>query len=160
MEYYDLIEKELVDIKRSECIVEVYFGKSIMCGENNSTKFLQQYQFNINCPFRVEIKNQIVIGNYDIYTNLQGTDEERWNEKEYNMFDKIVDETIKPLLPIKVIDITLNEFGDVEITLQNHVVLRIFINAEGNEDYEFWWLSDTMKGIDIYYEGKYINRYE
>lgn len=158
MEFKNIVGENMVYIGRCSDMIDIEFGETISTEFMGCKRELPQYYLHIQCPFRIEKNKQILIGSRDVYFTENGIDEMDWAIYGNNNYDKIVTNIIMPLLPIKVIDIVISDSGDILISLQNNIKIRVFINAGGNIDTEFWRLVDCKKYISFVCEGKGITK--
>ncbi|PAF44755.1 hypothetical protein [Helicobacter sp. 11S02596-1] len=130
-----LIGKELSSIKRIATMLCLGFGGFFNDGDDK----IPCYSLHIQCPFRFILGEKIILASYDISKRFQ----ENLDDKMGNsVFDKLLDERISPLLPLKVIDCICNPLGDIKIIFSNDVILETFIDA--SLEVEHWRFIDSF----------------
>ena len=132
------------------------FGDTITLNRRGKQRKYPEYEFHIQCPFRIMKENQIILGSYDIYCALGDENDSDWETYGNNRFDKVAEDIIKPMLPMKVLDIFASEVGDIFIKLENETDINIFIHSEGNR--EFWRFIDFKNDIHVVFEERKINQ--
>lgn len=159
MEFNKIKGKNLVSVDRCADMPVLDFGDTITLNKRGKQREYPEYSFHIQCPFRVVMKKRIILGSDDIYCVLDDEDDD-WETYGNNRYDKMVNDIIKPMLPVKVLDIFVSEPGDILIKLENETQINIFINSEGNEEQEFWRFIDFKQDVHIVFEGRELNRYD
>ncbi|PAF44756.1 hypothetical protein [Helicobacter sp. 11S02596-1] len=138
--FREIIRLDLTDISIYKGIFCLDFGARVLSKYSESLKKFSQYSLDIQCPFRFILGEKIILASYDISKRFQ----ENLDDKMGNsVFDKLLDERISPLLPLKVIDCICNPLGDIKIIFSNDVILETFIDA--SLEVEHYRLADETK---------------
>lgn len=160
MELNKIKGENLVLVYRAADMPELDFGDAITLNKYGKQREYPEYSLHVQCPLRIVIKNQIILGRDDIYCVLDSEDDNDWDSYGNNRYDKIVNDIIEPMLPVKVLDVFVSELGDILIKLENEIEINIFIGSKGNEDKEFWRFIDFKQDVHIVFEGRELNRYD
>lgn len=127
----ECLEKSSMEgIGRCSDMIWISFGKKIFTvNHRNEEVQKSEYEFHIQCPFRIIRDNNILLSNYDIYEVQQKASNEEWDVYGNNKYDKTVNEMLLPILPLKVIKVNSSKIGDIEILLEKNIVINIFVNS-------------------------------
>lgn len=143
--------KEYLENNIMECMgrcsdmIWVSFGKKLLVmNYRNQEVKKSEYEFHIQCQFRISKDNKVILGNYDVYTLLDNAISDDWDILGNNRYDKIVNEVLLPMLPLKVSKVNYNEIGDIEILLEDNIVINIFVNS--SESVEEWRFINNHTG--------------
>lgn len=136
-------ETEIRRIDRISDMVEIGLGNEIEYTSVLGKKKIKNKQtFHIQCPFRIKKDKKLIVGNRDIYNVCdENKNWDDWEKYGSNYFDKIVENEIKPDLPLEILDIAENDDGDVSIFLSKGYCIEIFVNAASEDEY--WRFMDT-----------------
>jgi hypothetical protein len=133
MEYTDwLISKDFVDIGRAADMLWLSFGKEITIKiHDQKSRVVNEFALHLQCPWRFIQKGLIILANADIYdvTNDKDYDYDEWDVLGNNRFDKAVEETMSPMLPLKVEQFCTDSKRDIKILFGQGLVFETFINA-------------------------------
>lgn len=117
-------------IGRCSDMIWISFGRKIVTVNHRNKKIQKsEYEFHIQCPFRITRDNNILLSNYDIYELQEETSNEKWDVYGNNKYDKTVNEILLPILPLKVIKVNYSKIGDIEILLEKDIIIDIFVNS-------------------------------
>ncbi|UPA30836.1 hypothetical protein L0P85_01470 [Terrisporobacter glycolicus] len=138
--FKEYLEKNIMEgMGRCSDMIWISFGKEllIMNYKNQEVK-KSEYEFHIQCPFRISKNNKVILGNYDIYTLLDDSISDDWDVIGSNRYDKILNEILLPMLPLKVNKVNYSKIGDIEILLEDNIVINIFVNSSDlDEEWRF-----------------------
>ncbi|MEW9078550.1 hypothetical protein [Terrisporobacter glycolicus] len=124
---------------RCSDMIWISFGKELLVRNyRNEEVKKSEYALHIQCPFRISKNNKILLSNYDIYTSIEGSIKDDWDVIGNNRYDKIVEDLLIPMLPLKVNKVNFSKIGDIEILLKDNIVINIFVNSsEIAEEWRF-----------------------
>jgi len=137
-------------IGRCSDMIWFSFGKDIfVTNYRNQVVKKTEYALHVQCSWRISKESTIILGNNDVYSLVDNSIEDDWDISGNNMFDKMVNDKILPLLPIKVLGVVCNKIGDIEITFETGIVINIFVNS--SEPIEEWRFINNLSGEHLVY---------
>ncbi|MGD6817694.1 hypothetical protein ACQCVE_11580 [Metabacillus sp. 113a] len=113
---------------------EVTRGTDKWGNETEETK----WSLNIQCCWRISNSSKIITASHDLYLPSSGEIENQefnW-EEDMNLFDEKIKLVTESVFPIEVVSISADELGGAKIYLSNRMILEIFPDESGDE--EFW----------------------
>lgn len=124
---------------RCSDMIWISFGKELLVRNyRNEEVKKSEYALHIQCPFRISKNNKILLSNYDIYTSIEGSINDDWDVIGNNRYDKIVEDLLIPMLPLKVNKVNFSKIGDIEILFKDNIAINIFVNSsEIAEEWRF-----------------------
>jgi hypothetical protein len=134
----------LNDIKRTLNVISLQYKK----GENI-------YCLHCQCLVRFLYKESLVASSYDIYYQASEEDDDTWDWSESpgeSLFDRQIEQVVKPLLPQRVIQVKSSRSNDIKIVLENDLCLEItVISVSGNEEWRLFKQGDYENNTYIVY---------
>jgi len=143
-----IVGEKLQHIHRSLDLISIGFGDVTQTinrrGESVSKAM---YYIHIQCPFRFVNSTGVVVGDCNLFEPFTGHDAVDLNEKNTSLFDSIVSKKNDELCGGTVLDVKVNERGDITIELTN-VCIEVFVTA--NTDTEEWrFFRSGLVGLDV-----------
>jgi hypothetical protein len=97
----------------------------------------------------------LVASSYDIYYQASEEDDDTWDWSESpgeSLFDRQIEQVVKPLLPQRVIQVKSSRSNDIKIVLENDLCLEItVISVSGNEEWRLFKQGDYENNTYIVY---------
>lgn len=118
---------------------------SIMFGHNNEET---EYELYIESMARITKENKIILSQLDSWSLPEVEDKEGLKV----MYDIILRDVIRPLLPLKVVKVTFSEIGDVELMLENDISLKVFSDINVPFGLENWMINDNVRHNQYVFE--------
>lgn len=133
----ELINNDFINMGRSADLLWLQFGEKIKI-KNYKNIYVEKGSMglNVQCPWRMLKQDKIILGNNDIYIPKKESLNFDWWEIGGSIFDEKSEKIINDLLPLKVIDVIVNEIGDFSIRFEKEIVFEVILN--GAFKTEFW----------------------
>jgi hypothetical protein len=112
----------------------------------NDKKSIGEFGLHIQCPWRITNKNEIIVGNNDLYEpgdeKIRDDENFNWMESNSNLRDIKLN---KLLLDFKLIiqSSIVDNFGGLNIQFDNEIKLTVFPDSSGKISNEYWRLIDN-----------------
>lgn len=83
-----------------------------------------QYGIHLQCPWQLTLHNQILVANYDFYVT---------DENGFTYFEKFTSQNYFSNNHHMIERVTMNQFGDIVVSCNNDLTLKVFINTTKNK---------------------------
>jgi len=127
----------VVSIGRAADMIEISFDNQSV----ELRKERKEYVLHIQTPCRITLKDDIILGSYDIYLLSDKATNEEWDVRGNNVYDVKVRDEINLMFPLKVEKASCNDIGDIELYLENNMIISVFINDTKTES---WRVMDVV----------------
>lgn len=122
-------------------LVWIGFGDLFERKSRGRTEKVARYSLHIQCPFRVENKNNIFVGSHDLFIPASAEDTVvDLNKRESTMFDSKINLFNEKFNNETIANIELSGCGDLKIYLTN---INITVFVDSSDDTEAWRLFRT-----------------
>lgn len=143
-----LLKQPLLYIDREADMIDIGFGQYIpFVNHRDEHKKSPKYALHLQCFFRLVSRiSGIIVTSSDIYLDENGKfmQEYKWDKLNANRYDKILNKWKFVNKDLVVEDISINNRGDLFITLNDEYVIEVFVN--NSTDDECWrLLSNNME---------------
>lgn len=120
------------------------FGEMISVTRRGKTEELAEYALNIQCSWRINKDNKILVGSRDFYSPRTGWNEENddfdWDVQGNNRFDERIESFIENAKEhVTVERVEPDKVGGLKIFLSQGYLLEVFPDTSEDDEYsEFW----------------------
>ena len=145
MNPHSILQNSLLkDIKRTLDVISLQYKK----GEDT-------YCLHCQCLVRFLYKGSLVASSYDMYCRAEDEEDDTWDwseSPEESLFDRQIDQVVKPLLPQRVIRVKTFHSNDIQIDLENELSLEItVISVSGHEAWRLFKQGDYENNTYVVY---------
>lgn len=145
MNLQSLLQNSLFnDIKRTLDVISLQYKR----GEDT-------YCLHCQCLVRFLYKGALVASSYDMYCRAEDEEDDAWDWSKSpgeSLFDRQIEQAVKPLLPQRVIRVKPSRSNDIEIELENELSLEItVISVSGHEAWRLFRQGDSEKNTYVVY---------
>ncbi len=128
----ELENKNFIDIGRASDLLWLQFGEKIKIKNYKNIEIERgSMGLNIQCPWRILKRDQLILGNNDIYEPADDIFETEfdWSEIGGSVFDKKVIEIFSNMLPLMVKSVEVSKIGDLKLEFEKEIVLEVISNS-------------------------------
>ncbi len=138
----NLKNQKMQYIKRSCDLVDIGFGDLLKRkNRKNEEVLVARYSLHIQCPFKILYNQKMLTEHTDLYVSSANVYETvDIGQKNCTLFDQRLQEYTNELSDEYVVDVSINQIGNITISLSN-ITIFVFIDSTTKE--EQWRFFET-----------------